>query len=76
MTTASVPTAAVAAVVGDNCDNGDNCSGVDGGSDDGGCGDGECDGGSSGNGNSNGSCKATKTTVTTAMADGQNTTIN
>ncbi len=39
--TATVPTAAVAAVVGDNCNNGDNGSGVDGGGDDGGCGDSE-----------------------------------
>ncbi len=55
VTTATVPMAAVAAVVGDNCDNGDKGSGVDGGGDDGGCGDGECDGGSIGNGNSSGS---------------------
>ncbi len=59
MTTVAVPTAAVAAVVGDNCDNGDEGSGVDGGSDDGGCGDGEYYGGSSGDGNSDGSGKAT-----------------
>ncbi len=59
MTTATVPTAAVAAVVGNNCDNDNNGSGVDGGSDDGSCGDGECNGGSGGDGNSNGSGKAT-----------------
>ncbi len=59
MITAAVPTAAVAAVVGDNCDSGDNGSGVDGRGDDGGCGDGKCDGGSSGDGDSNGSGKAT-----------------
>ncbi len=59
MTTATVPTTAVAAVVGDNCDNCNEGSGVDGGGDDGGCGDGECNGGSSGNGDSNGSGKAT-----------------
>ncbi len=66
--TAAVPTAAVAAVVGDNCDNSNYGSGVDGGGDGGGCGDGECDGGISGNGNSDGSGKVTKTTVATAMA--------
>ncbi len=71
-----MPTAAVAAVVGDNCDNGDDGSGVDGGGHDGGCGDGECDGGSGGNGNSDGGGKATKTTAATAMAVGRNTTIN
>ena len=71
-----MPTAAVAAVVGDNCDNGDDGSGVYGGGDDGGSGDSECDGGSSGNGDSDGSGKATKTTVATAMAVGGNTTIN
>ncbi len=59
MTTATVPMAAVAAVVGNNCDNGDNGSVVDGGGDDGSCGDGECDGSSSGDGDSNGSGKAT-----------------
>ncbi len=59
MTIAAVPTAAVAAVVGNSCDNSDNGSGVDGGSDDGGCGDGECNGGSSGDGDSNGSGEAT-----------------
>ncbi len=57
--TAAVPTAAVAAVVGHNCDNGNNGSGIDGGGDDGGCGDGECDGGSNGNVDSNGSGKLT-----------------
>jgi hypothetical protein len=62
--------------VGDNCDNGDNGSGVDGGGDDGGCGDGECDGGSGGDGDSDGSGKASKTTGATAMAVGRNTTIN
>ncbi len=46
MTTAAVPTASVAAVVGDNCDNGNNGSGVDGGGDDSGCGDSKCDGSS------------------------------
>jgi hypothetical protein len=66
--TAAVLTAAVVAVVGDNCNNGDNGSGLDGGGDDGGCGDGKCDSGSSGNGNSDGSSEATKTTVATAMA--------
>jgi hypothetical protein len=71
-----VPTAAVAAVVGDNCDNGDDGSGVDGGGDDGGCGDGECDGGSGGDGDSDGSGKAMKTPVATAMAVWRNTTIN
>jgi hypothetical protein len=76
VTTAAVPTANVAAVVGDNCDNVDDSSGVDGGGDDGGCGDGECDGGSSGDGDSDGSGEATKTMVATAMAVGGNTTIN
>ncbi len=76
MTTAAVLTAAVAAVVGNNWDNCDDGSGVDGGGDDGGCGDGKCDGGSSGDGNSDGSGKATKKTVATAMAVGGNTTIN
>ncbi len=71
-----MPMVAVAAVMGDNCDNGDEGSGVDGGGDDGGCDDGECDGGSSGDGNSNGSSKATKTTAATAMEVGGNTTIN
>ncbi len=55
----AVPTATVVAVVGDNCDNGDEGSGIDGSSDDGGSSDGECDGGSSGDGNSDGSGKAT-----------------
>ena len=73
MTTAAVPTAAVAAVVGDNGDDG---SGVDGGGDDGGCGDGECDGGSSSDGDSDVSGEATKTTAATAVAVGGNTTIN
>ncbi len=76
VTTAPVPTAAVAAVVGDNCNNGDDSSGVDGGGDDGGSGDGKCDGGSSGDGDSDGSSKAMKTTVATAIAVGGNTTIN
>jgi hypothetical protein len=76
VTTAAVPTAAVAPVVGDNCDNGDDSSGVDGGGDDGGCGDGECDGGSGGDGNMDGSGEATKTTAVTTMAVGRNTTIN
>jgi hypothetical protein len=76
VTAAAVPTAAVAAVVGDNCNNGDDGSGVDGGSDDGNYGDGECDSGSGGNGYSDGSGKATKTTPGTAMAVGRNTTIN
>jgi hypothetical protein len=76
VTTAAVSMAAVAAVVGDNCNNGGDGSGVDGGGDDGGCGDGECNGGNSGNGNSNGSGEATKTTVATAMTVGGNTTIN
>ncbi len=72
MTTAAVPTAAEAAVVGDNCDNGDDGRGVDGGGDDGSCGDGECDGGSSGDGDSDGSGEATKTTAATVMAVGRN----
>jgi hypothetical protein len=76
VTTAAVPMAALAAVVGDNCNNGDDGSCVDGGGEDGGCGDGECDGGSGGDGNSNGSSKATKTTVATVMAVRGNTTIN
>ncbi len=59
MTTATVLTAAVAAVMGDNCDNRDDGSGVDGGGDDGGCGDVECDGGSRGDGDSDGSGEAT-----------------
>jgi hypothetical protein len=42
MTTAAVPTAAVAAVVGKNCDNGNDGSGVDGGDDDGSYGDSKC----------------------------------
>jgi hypothetical protein len=75
VTTAAVPTAAVAAVVGDSCDNGDDGSGVDGGGEDGSCGDGECDGGSGGDGDSDGSGKATKTTAATAMAVRGNTTI-
>jgi hypothetical protein len=50
----------VAAVVGDNCGNGDDGSCVDGGGDDGGCSDSECDGSSSGDGDSDGSGKATK----------------
>ncbi len=65
-----MPTAAVATVVGGNCNNGDDGSGVDGGGDDGGCRDGKCDGGSSGDGNSNGSSEPTKTTVATVMAGG------
>ncbi len=65
-----------AAVVGDNCDNGNDGSGVDGGSDGGSCGGGKCNGGSSGDGNSNGSGEATKTTVATAMVLGGNTTIS
>jgi hypothetical protein len=76
VTTAAVPMTAVAAVVGDNCDNGDDGSGVDGGGEDGGCGDGECNGGSGGNGDSNNSGKAMKTMAGTAMAVGENTTIN
>ncbi len=71
-----MPTEAVAAVVGDNIDNGDYGSGVDGGGGDGGCGDGKCDGVSSGDGNSDGSGEAMKTVVETAMAGGGNTTIN
>ncbi len=76
VTTVAVPMAAVATVVGGNCDNGDDGSGVDGGGDDGGCSDGECDGGSSGDGDSNGTGKPMKTIVETAMAVGGNTTIN
>ncbi len=59
-----------------NSVDGNNGSGVDGSGDDGGCSDGKCNGGSSGDGDSNGSGKATKTTVATAMAVGGNTTIN
>ncbi len=76
MMTATVPTAAMVAVVGNNCDNGDDGSGVDGGGNDGSCNDGECNGGSSGDGNSNGSGEVTKTMVATAMAVWGNTTIN
>ncbi len=76
MTTVAVPMAAVVAVVGDNCDNGDDGNGVDGGGDEGGCGDGECNGGSGGDGNSNGSGEAMKTMAATAVAVGRNTTIN
>ncbi len=74
VTTAAVWMAAVVAVVGNNCDNGDDGSGVDGSGDDGGCGDGKCNGGSSSNGNRN--CEVTMTTVVKAMAVGGNTTIN
>ncbi len=74
--TGAVLTAAVAAVVGNNCNNGNDGSGIDGGGDDGGCGGSKCDGGSSSNGNSDGSGEATKTTVASAMAVGGNTTIN
>jgi hypothetical protein len=59
MTTAAVPTAAVVAVVDNNCNNGKDGSGIDGGGDDCGCGDGECNCGSGGNGDSNGSGKVT-----------------
>ncbi len=76
MTIAAVSTAAVAAVVGNNCNNGNNGSGVDGSGDDGGCRDGECNGGSGGDVDSNGSGEAKKTTAATAMAVGRNTTIN
>jgi hypothetical protein len=76
VTTAAVPMAAVVTVVGGNCDNSDNGSGIDGGSDDGGCSDSECDSGSSGDGDSNGTGKPTKTTAATAMAVGGNTSIN
>jgi hypothetical protein len=55
--------AAVVAVVGNNCDNSNDGSGVDGGGDDSGCGDSECNGNSSGNGDSDGSGKATWTTA-------------
>ena len=72
MTTSAVLMAAVAAVVGDNCYNGDDGSCVYGGGDDGGC----VDGDSSGDGDSDGSGEATKTTVATSMAVGGNTTIN
>ncbi len=58
MTTAAVPMAAVAAVVGDNCNNGNDGSGVDGGDNNGSCSDGECNGNSSGNGDSDGSSEA------------------
>ncbi len=76
MTTAAVPAAAVVAVVGDSCNNGDDGSGIDGGGKDGSCGDGECDGGSGGNGNSDGSGKATETMAATAMTVRGNSTIN
>jgi hypothetical protein len=76
VTTAAVPRAAVATVVGGNWDNGNNGSGVDGSGDDGSCSDGECDGVSSGDGNSDGTGEPTKTTAVTAMAVGGNTTIN
>ncbi len=65
--------AAVAAVVGDNGNNG---SGIDGGGDDCSCGDGKCDGSNSSDGDSHGSDEVTKTTAATAMAVGGNTTIN
>ncbi len=68
--------AAVATVVGGNCENGDDGSGVDGGGDDGGCSDGKCDSGSSGDGDSNGTGEPKMTTAATAMAGGGNTTIN
>jgi hypothetical protein len=74
--TAAVPTAAVVAVVGNNCDNGNDSSGVDGSGDDNDCGDGKCNGGSSGNIDSNGSGEATKTTAATVMAVGGNKPIN
>jgi hypothetical protein len=76
VTTAAVPTEAVATVVGGYCDNSNDGSGVDGGGDDGGCSDGKCDGGNSGNGDSNGTGKPMKMTAATAMAVGGNTTIN
>ncbi len=56
--------------------NGNNSSGVDGGSDDCSCGDSKCDGSSSGDGNSHGSGEATKTMAATAMAVEGITTIN
>jgi hypothetical protein len=68
--------AAVVAVVGENCDNGHDGSGIDGGGDDGSCGDGEWVGSSGSNGDSNGSSEAMKTMSATAMAVGRNTTIN
>ncbi len=68
--------ASVAAVVGNNLDNGNNGCGIDGSGDDGGFGDRKWDGGSNGNGNSNGSGKAVKTMVATALAVGENTTMN
>ncbi len=61
MTTAAVPTADVLAVVGNNCDNGNDSSGVDGSGDDGSYGDGECNIRSIGNGNSDDSGEGTKT---------------
>jgi hypothetical protein len=76
VTTVAVLTAAVAAVLGDDCDNSNDGSGLDGGSNDGDCGDGECDGGSSGYGVRDDSGEAMKTTAATAMAVGGNTTIN
>jgi hypothetical protein len=71
VTTVAVPMAALAAVVGNKCDNGNNGSGIDGGGDDGSCGDGKYDGGSSGDGNSNDSGEMTKTTAVTVMAVGE-----
>ncbi len=68
--------AAVVTVVGGNCNNDNDGSGVDGGGDDGGCSEGKCNGGSIGNSNSDGTGKPTKTTAATAMAVGENTTIN
>ncbi len=76
VTTAAVPMAAVATVVGGNCDNGNDGSGVDGSGDDGSCSDGKCNSRSSGDGNRDGTGEPMKTTVTTAMVVGGNTTIN
>jgi hypothetical protein len=55
VTTAAVPTAAVAAVVGDSCDNGDDGSGVDGGGEGDSCDNGD-DGSGVDGGGEDGSC--------------------
>ncbi len=71
MRTGAVPTAALVAAVGDNCNNGNNGSGIDDRSDDNGYGDNKCNGGSRGDGDSDGSGEAMKTTAATAMAVGE-----
>ncbi len=74
MTKASVAIAAVVAAAGNDCNNGNQGSGIDSSSNDGDCGDGNCDsnGGSSSDGYSNGISKATKTVAITAMVGGRN----